>query len=451
MALSADQLYAQTIAGYNQQYNTALAAKSKIDTGYNDLYNQQAGYGASQELALNQDYARQLDASQQSMVNRGLGNTTVLDSAARGINYDRANSMLTLKDQLLQRQNAIRQAQFGYDASANSGLSGIQGGQVGYMGTAQQNTQAQAAQASLAAQQNAQQLAAQQALAQQQYGFQRNAAAEGFGYQTQLNNQGYNNQLGTMNQQYQNTRALQNEFGYYARGGFVHPPMRMPLMMPVRGYAAGGGVEQPVGWSGVLVGGGGPPDAAMQAQADAANMKKFGTTDWRSIGFGPLTDPNMGNAPMSNSPAQPNFDFGPQPTYQPKTTAPVGLGQTPPNQPLSYQPPAYAQQQQTLSNQYGFAMGGPVAFSGPVPGEGRGDKVPAMLEPNEFVLSRDMIHALESGYLDKDRLMQMIKQGRATSAIPAAPTGYAKGGAVKKKAAPGAMTMTKHGMMSKGC
>src|ERR1043166_8779048 len=111
--MTADELYAQTLAGYDQQIKYAEGSRNDINKAYMNMYNEQAGYGKSQELALNQDYARQAAAMQQSMMDRGLVNTTVLDSAQRGVNYDRANSLLSLQDQLAQRQLGIKEGRLG--------------------------------------------------------------------------------------------------------------------------------------------------------------------------------------------------------------------------------------------------------------------------------------------------------------------------------------------------
>lgn len=80
--------------------------------------------------------------------------------------------------------------------------------------------------------------------------------------------------------------------------------------------------------------------------------------------------------------------------------------------------------QRSLQNEFGFYSDG-----GPVPGQGSGDKVPAMLEPREFVLSNDMIAALESGRLDNSGLVNMIRQGRMQAGQQPV-QGYAYGGAV---------------------
>lgn len=203
---TADQMYLDTLAGYQARENAYKGNYTDNIAGYERLYRTQGQYGESERQRLNQDFARQLSSSQASMVSRGLGNTTVLDSAARGINYDRALASLTLNDQLLQRQNQIAQQELQYAGQYQQGLAGLQGERLGYMGTAQQNTQAQNFQAGM----NTQQFGQQKELGQQNFQYQQEAARQGFQYQSMLANQAFNNQV-----------SYQDRFGFYNKGGIV--------------------------------------------------------------------------------------------------------------------------------------------------------------------------------------------------------------------------------------
>lgn len=126
-----DQTYQSILNGYKQQQQQFDASSAAVNQGYNQMIQANQGYGASQQLALQQAYDRNTAATQQSMISRGLGNTSVLDSAQRGNMYDYQNSNLTLQDQLLQRQQGLQQAQLGYAAQAQQGSAALQGQALG--------------------------------------------------------------------------------------------------------------------------------------------------------------------------------------------------------------------------------------------------------------------------------------------------------------------------------
>lgn len=251
--------YKQALAAYQTQYNNALNYSQNTDKAFSGLYNQQAGYGDSQRLQLASDAARQLAQGQASLMNRGMYGTSAYDAAVRGSNADRNTQMANLQDQLYQRQNSIKQAQLGFEGQANQLLSGIQGQQAGFMGSAQQARQQQDVQMGIAHDQNV--VNRENALT----GAQSSAAS---------------NQAGILGQQIQ---------------------------------------------------------AANQQQMQ---LNQFG-------------------------------------------------------------------QQNHMADTYGFAEGGSV------PGVGNSDSVPAMLTPGEFVLSKDMIAALEAGKLQAVDILQAIKQQRS--------------------------------------
>ncbi len=381
------QLYLDTLQGYKDREAAYSNNYANNIAGWENLYRTQGQYGDSERLRLNQDFGRQLGMSQASMVSRGLGNTTVLDSAARGINYDRANASLTLNDQLLQRQNQIAQGELGYMGQYQQGLAGIQGDRLGWMGGVQQNTQAQNFQG---------------AMQENQYGQQQELNKQQFGYSQQAAQQGFSNQFALAQQAYNNQRNIQNEFGYYAEGGTVQPQY-FPFV-PI-------GIPQ-----------GGPHDVQVQTPAfedhlrqlilDAQNrqpdpealaiIRAVEDRNRRRNAAAPVT--GGGFSGLSGQQLQP----------QPGPRGFSSGGSVPPAT-----PPA----QQAYNNQRNIQMP-------PAPPPMGTDTVPARLTPGEFVLSREMIAALESGALDQRSLVDMIRRQRMSSATPA-PVGYASGGLVR--------------------
>lgn len=436
MSFDADQLYLNTMGAYENRYKNFYNDREAINQRWEQLLSQQAGFGESEKARLHREFAKQQGEMQQSMVNRGLGNTTVLDSAARGIGYDEELAGLSLNDQLLQRQNAIRQNQLNWQTQASAQLGAYGGEQLQYMGANQQNTQAQQVQAQLQAQQIQAQL--QQTRLQTQA--QTEAARIGVSNQAALSQQQYQQQIGLQNNQYGNQRNLQSEFGYYSHGGLVRP---------VRGYADGGAVygqnRDPLANRGAMGSDGqmvyppgmnpafgapreGPMPSGSQGGGGAGMMMGVPSDKIYPLNATPGTGQQpaapaaqstqaMGSMPLSAA-APSSAKIGMQPRYYSATTQAEGEGQA-------------------TASMFGYAYGGPV---GPSPTPGPTDTIPAMLTPGEFILSKDMVHALESGYLDKDRLLQMIRQGKAASAMPAPAPGYADGGFVMK-AKRGVMSM----------
>lgn len=108
---------------YNQNYANALNFNKNlgntINTGYNTTMGQQlAGqdkamaildnYGQSARQNIADTTAQQQGAMQQSMIGRGLGNTTVMDAGTRGINYDAGKQNLQLSDQIAQQRVGLQ-------------------------------------------------------------------------------------------------------------------------------------------------------------------------------------------------------------------------------------------------------------------------------------------------------------------------------------------------------
>ena len=188
--------YANQLADYKQRY-------ADINSKYNQLFKQQSAYGAAAQNALDRQYGAQAGATQQSLVSRGLGNTTVLDSAQRGLTYDKASAGLQLNDFLLNRQNQIVQGQLGYMANAQQGIAGIYGAQLGWQGGVAQ-------QQDMLARQQANQLQLQAAQTNNQLELQRNQQR----FQVLNQPSGYTASTGFAG-------ALQGSTGIYGQVGYT--------------------------------------------------------------------------------------------------------------------------------------------------------------------------------------------------------------------------------------
>lgn len=138
----AQSQYSAVIAGYNQALSYQASTAASIQQGYNQLNQDvlgdlnRAGTTRSQEIA--DRYTGEAGRSMQGLVSRGLGNTTVQNAIGRG---------LTLDEQKAQNENMERvgglRAQYrtqiglsglGYRGQALRDATGIQMGQLGYMG-----------------------------------------------------------------------------------------------------------------------------------------------------------------------------------------------------------------------------------------------------------------------------------------------------------------------------
>lgn len=126
---------------YQSSYNAALDFNkqlgSTINTGYNRAMEQQlsgqqailgdiAGYGDSSRHDIAAANTKQQGDAMQSLIGRGLGNFTVLDSAKRGYNDDLARQNLQLDDQLANMRA-------GYRNQFNQQNTGLAGNQLGFL------------------------------------------------------------------------------------------------------------------------------------------------------------------------------------------------------------------------------------------------------------------------------------------------------------------------------
>lgn len=194
-----DENYRSVLAGYQQQATQQQTMADMVNNRWNDLYQQQAGYGQSQRAMLDQSYGKQLGEAQASLANRGLWNTSVYDSATRGVNQDRNLAMLTLEDQLAQRQNAIKQQQLGWQGGVVNDLSNIYGQRNQYLGGYQQQGL---------------QLGIQQGIDYNQRVQQQRMQQAGLSSQEQLQANQLQNQLIMQQNQFKQQDYIQKTYGY---------------------------------------------------------------------------------------------------------------------------------------------------------------------------------------------------------------------------------------------
>ena len=189
--------YNEILQGYQKQQAVFNQQSGQIAQSYQDMLNTYMGQGESQRVALGQQYARQAADTQQSMISRGLGNTTLLDTAQRGVGYDYANSQIALNDTLARGANEIQMAGLGYLQNAQQGYAGLVGNQLGFQGQA----------------------FGQKYGAEAQYGFQSLLGQEAYGYNKALAQQSAGNQQYL--QQLQNQQAMQMQRSQQSYGDYM--------------------------------------------------------------------------------------------------------------------------------------------------------------------------------------------------------------------------------------
>lgn len=102
--------YNQILSGYQGTASALQAGQGPIQQGYNNLTANVLGgiqgIDASQRQAINNQYAKDRGAASQTLINRGLGNSTVQQSIDRGLmsNRDQSNLALTNATQGLNAQ-----------------------------------------------------------------------------------------------------------------------------------------------------------------------------------------------------------------------------------------------------------------------------------------------------------------------------------------------------------
>ncbi len=126
--------YDATLQGYNNRLNAWNSSMSAMNTGFNAVLGRQDQFGESQRMGLDSEFARQQAQAQASMLGRGLYNSTVYDSTARGIGYDQARANVDLGGQILNNKNQINMARLQYQGQAYGNQDAIRGQQLNYMG-----------------------------------------------------------------------------------------------------------------------------------------------------------------------------------------------------------------------------------------------------------------------------------------------------------------------------
>ncbi len=111
--------------GYDTRALGYSRGAKQIYGQWNDLLDRQARIGDSQRLDLQDQYARQLGKTQAGLYAKGLGNSTVMNSAMRGANNDLARNKIALSDSLAREYAAVDQNKLGFMANTNMGTAGL--------------------------------------------------------------------------------------------------------------------------------------------------------------------------------------------------------------------------------------------------------------------------------------------------------------------------------------
>lgn len=139
--------YQNILQGYQQTMGNQVTAQGAIGKGYNDLYNNVLqgiqDVGASQKQAISDSYAQQQGQASQSLISRGLGNTTVQDSVNRGLSLDKNKADIALSNQMAQL-TAGYQSQLGlsglnYQNQAAMQNTALGANQLGWMNSVTSN------------------------------------------------------------------------------------------------------------------------------------------------------------------------------------------------------------------------------------------------------------------------------------------------------------------------
>lgn len=142
MITSANDQYQQTISGYQTALSGMQSQQQAISQGYNTLQasvlGKIEGTDAAQRQAIRDEYAMQSGKMQQSMINRGLGNTTVQGAMQRGLTLDESKAETDLSNKFAQTaaqyQSQLGLAGLGYRGNALKDQQALQQAQLGYMG-----------------------------------------------------------------------------------------------------------------------------------------------------------------------------------------------------------------------------------------------------------------------------------------------------------------------------
>ena len=133
--------YDNILRGYQQSLANHSASAAAIDAGYNNMYseviNQIKGIGSSRDQDIMDSAKVQAGRGSQSMIDRGQGNTSAMESMTRGVESDKQRNLNANANMVsgltAQYQNQIRGAQLAAQQRGANELLGIQGSQLGFM------------------------------------------------------------------------------------------------------------------------------------------------------------------------------------------------------------------------------------------------------------------------------------------------------------------------------
>lgn len=122
------QNYSNILMGYQQTMNAQIAAQNRVTEGYaglkSDVLSRISGTDAAERNRIADSYAQQIGTANQSLINRGLGNTTVQSAVTRGFTLDKAKADI-------EAQNRFAQTMAGYESSIGLAGLGYQGQAIG--------------------------------------------------------------------------------------------------------------------------------------------------------------------------------------------------------------------------------------------------------------------------------------------------------------------------------
>lgn len=133
--------YENILAGYQQTMAAQTSAQDAIAAGYTRLGNEVLGgirgAGSTAATNINDAYARMFGEQQQSLIDRGLGNTTVQNAVGRGITLDREKALASAAEQfaglLAGYQSNLGLASLGSQREALAANTALSGRQLDWM------------------------------------------------------------------------------------------------------------------------------------------------------------------------------------------------------------------------------------------------------------------------------------------------------------------------------
>lgn len=125
--------YNQILAGYGQQLLGYSQQGGKIAKGWRDLQARMLGLGDGQRLQQGYQFDQLGARQQQSMVSRGMWNSTVADAANRGVQGQRALADITLGDTLRREQAGYKLGELEWRDRYAGNYANLEGGRLGFM------------------------------------------------------------------------------------------------------------------------------------------------------------------------------------------------------------------------------------------------------------------------------------------------------------------------------